>query len=669
MSRTVPWALLSLLVAGRADAQTWRSGTEIDLIRRAVAHRAARDADTLLAAWQAEAHGILRYVSELDHGDGPVERVIRVDELRVEVYGESPNRSKQIILAWRDTTFLPNRIEYHRDHLGIVANDFGSTIRLGQGEEVRDVPHPLSDAGLKAYQFALGDTLVLTTAEGRVRVVSIQVRPSHPDSAGAVGTLYLDVDRAALVRFRFTFTPAAYRDRTVQEITVALDNSLQQSARWLPWRQSIVIRRGLPLLDFPVRTVIRADWSIGKYQLGARQPPGRFAGRFIDGPESPQPGGNWAAPMAANLRGLPATDADVAAAERDASSALGGRLLDGLPRFRFLASGISDFVSVNRVEGVTPALGVRVAIGHALVARAHGGIGLSDHRVVGTVGLSGQAGQSHWSITGERLVRDVSDTPVISGIANSLGTAISGDDHGDYTLVERVAAELHATVHGVRAGLEVGEEWSRSVVTRFTPLTGAAAPNPALGAGASTVVRGRLARGDPHGADWSLDVEGGDGATPWARLHSIGQGRIALSSGELQVTAELAIGTAGLPGYRSFVFGGRGTLLGVPFRALGGERMLRAELAWAVPLALPTPPVPYARYAHLPSTLAPFLAAGIAAGDQAGLPWRATSRVEPVAGLRLDLWGPLLRIAAGMALRTGRLALAIDVHPDWWGLM
>ena len=70
-----------------------------------------------------------------------------------------------------------------------------------------------------AYQFALGDTLVLTTPKGRVRVVSIQVRPSHPDSAGTVGTLFLDLDRAALVRFRFTFTPASYRDPTVQTIT------------------------------------------------------------------------------------------------------------------------------------------------------------------------------------------------------------------------------------------------------------------------------------------------------------------------------------------------------------------------------------------------------------------------------------------------------------------
>jgi hypothetical protein len=669
MSRIAPGALLLLLGAGRAGAQAWQAGTDIDLIRRAVAHRAARDADSLLVAWQAEAHGVLRYLSELDHGDGPVERVIRLDELRVEVYGESPNRSKQIILAWRDTTFLPNRIDYHRDHLGIVANDFGPTIRLGQGEEVRDVPHPLSDAGLSAYQFAVGDTLVLTTAKGRVRVVSIQVRPSNPDSAGTVGTLFLDVDRAALVRFRFTFTPASYRDRTVQMITVALENSLQSNTRWLPWRQSIVIRRGLPLLDFPVRTVIRADWMIDGYQLGVRHPAGRFGGAFIDGRKSPEPGGIWDGPITAVLSDVPATDADVATVERDASRALHGRILDGLPRFRFLAGGISDFVAINRVSGVTPALGARLALGHSVVSRAHGGIGLSDHRVVGTVGLEGAAGPAHWSIAGERLLHDVSDVPVISGLANSLGTALSGADYGDYTLVRRITAQLRTTVGSARAGLELGEEWSQSVATSFTPLSGSSAPNPALGTGAATVARARLARGDPHGPGWTFDIEGGTGTTSWLRLQSVGQGRIALKSGELQLAGEVGIGSVHLPAYRDFVMGGRGTLLGLPFRSLGGRRALRAEVAWAFPLAAPTPPVPYARYARLTTTLAPFVAAGIAGGEQAGVPWRATGRIEPVAGLRLDLWGPLLRVAAGMALRTGQLSLAVDVHPDWWGLM
>ena len=129
------------------------------------------------------------------------------------------------------------------------------------------------------------------------------------------------------------------------------------------------------------------------------------------------------------------------------------------------------------------------------------------------------------------------------------------------------------------------------------------------------------------------------------------------------------IGSSNLPVDRSFVLGGRGTLLGVPFRALGGRRMALAEVAWAIPLAVPTPPFPYARLIHLPSVVAPYVAVGAAGGDFPDLPWRATGAVEPVAGVRLDLWGPLFRIDAGMSLRTGRVGVSFDMHPDWWGVM
>jgi hypothetical protein len=139
--------------------------------------------------------------------------------------------------------------------------------------------------------------------------------------------------------------------------------------------------------------------------------------------------------------------------------------------------------------------------------------------------------------------------------------------------------------------------------------------------------------------------------------------------GELQLAGEAGNGSGDLPGYRSFVLGGRGTLLGVPFRSLGGRRSAWAEAAWNIPVAAPTPPVPGARYAKLPSAIAPFIAAGIAGGDEPGMPWRATDRIEPSAGLRLDLWGPLIRLAAGMALRTGRAEVVLDIHPDWWRLM
>jgi len=659
----------AVLVARAAVGQAWQRGDVLPLIRRAIANRGTRDVDARLDDWKATAHGVLRFASILDHGGIPVERVIRADELRVEVYGEAPNRSKQIIVAWRDTTFLPNHLVYHRDHLGIVANDFGPVIRLGQGDEVRDVPHPLSVEGLSRYFFAIGDTLTVAGPTGAVHVVAVGVRPIDPGAAGTVGTLYLDVQRAAVVSFRFTFTPASYRDPTVDDITVTLENALQSNTLWLPWRQSILIRRGVPLLDFPVRTVIRADWTIGDYQLGVAPPGGRFAASTIDGPLRPPVGDDWQGSIAARLDALPATDADAALVRQEAVRALAGRALSGLGRWRLFGAGISDLIHVNRVEGITPALGGEVAMGSGVVVRGRVGVGLSDHRAIGVAGFDWTPGGTRYSLRAERTVADVADRPVISGISNSVATLFSGDDLGDYALVDRVMAGVSATIGGAALDVSAGGEWSRSVATAFHPIDGESPANPALGAGGAAVLRIGLARDGPAARRWRVDAEGGAGQVDWGRIALHAGDGWKTSLGELGVALDVGAGTADLPGYRSFVLGGRGTLPGVPFRALGGRRFVRGELSWAIPVPVPTPPVPGSRYATLPSTLAPFVAFGAAGGEEPGLRWRAGGPVQTVVGARLDLWGPLLRVEGGIALRTGNAEITVDVHPDWWPLM
>ncbi|MGH7582098.1 MAG: hypothetical protein ACREL5_02595 [Gemmatimonadales bacterium] len=672
MAPTMPTRLLvsiALLVPGRAAAQVWRPGSEIALIERAVAVRTARDLDTRLGAWGATAHGILRFSSLISHDGIPVERVIRADELRDEVYGEAPNRSKQIIAAWRDTTFLPNHLVYHRDHLGIVANDFGTAIRLGQGDEVRDVPHPLSTAGLALYRFAVGDTVTITGPAGPVRVVGVRERPVDPSMPGTVGTLYLDVDRAALVRFEFTFTPSSYRDRTVDDITVTLENALQRNTLWLPWRQSIVIRRGEPLLDLPIRTVIRADWTINDYRFGVTPPAPLVIGTSIAGRLQPPAGGGWSGSIAARLDALPATEAEVDAVRRVATRELEGRVLSGLGRWRFAGTGVSGLLHVNRVQGVTPTPGFEFAIGRGWSLHARGGIGLSDHRAVGGLELRRTAGGLTWSVAAQRDVVDIGDRRVISGISNSVGTLLGGGDFGDYTLVERAMAGVGGAAAGTAWSFELGHEWSRSVTTEFTPISGEAAPNPALGAGGAGVIRAAVWRPRESGLSWRVDAEAATGDTAWTRIDVRASERAAISLGHLDLTAELGAGSRRLPGYRSFALGGRGTLPGVPFRAVGGRRIALAQVAWELPVPIPTPPVPASRYAPLPSTLSPFIAGGIAGGSVAGTPWLGTRRIEPVAGLRLDLWGPMLRIETGISLRTGHADLIVDVHPDWWPLM
>ena len=51
-------------------------------------------------------------------------KIVKADELELEVYWHAPNLSKQRIVGRRDTLLLPTDIAYHRDHLGIVQNNF-----------------------------------------------------------------------------------------------------------------------------------------------------------------------------------------------------------------------------------------------------------------------------------------------------------------------------------------------------------------------------------------------------------------------------------------------------------------------------------------------------------------------------------------------------------------
>ncbi len=655
-----------LLAPQLASGQAWLPGTAVALVQRAAAHRSLRDRDSSLASWHARAHGIVRFTALTGEAPNQVERVLRADELRVEVDGAWPARSKQVIVAWRDTSFLPNTLRYHRDHLGIVANDFGGTIRIGDGDEVRDLIHPLSGLGLVHYQFAMGDTTTVVSARATVRAVAVQVRPVDPHSAGVIGTLYLDLDRAALVRFTFTFTPASYRDASVENITVTLENSLQQGDRWLPWRQSIAIQRGNPLLDLPWHTVIRGDWTIDDLELDASQPVGRFSGPAIDGMRRPAVGGDWDGALVRQLATLPASDADIAQAQQEASRALGGRSLDGLPGLRLFGRGVSDFLHVNRVQGITPALGARLALGSGTILRSRVGVGLSDHRITAALGLDLPVRDARLSLGASRQLQDVGDVPVTSPMNNSLRTLVSGGDRGDYTLIERVGLTFAAKSGSTNLSVAAGREWSTSVESAFTALDGTIHPNPSLGAAAATVARLVLWRERPAGDGWSLHAEGAAGDSSWGRLAATGQTTLSVGRNSLTMRAELGAGTRSLPGYRAFVLGGPGSLLGVPDRALGGRRTARVEVAWGIPVSIGIPRVAGHYAMRPPSTLSLVVAAGVAGGAMLGLPWAASGRVEPVAGLRLDLWGPLLRLESGIALRTGHLGVAFDLHPAWW---
>src|SRR5688572_23871887 len=158
----------SLLTIPPLHGQSWNTAETLTLVHRAIDRRLVVQADSGLTSYRTRAHGFVFFLAQVGEGLTEPPRLVKADELDVEVYWRAPDRSKQVILGWRDGAFLPTDISYHRDHLGIVTNNFGNIIRIGEGDEVRDAVHPLSPAGAMLYDYALTDSLAIRTVKGKV---------------------------------------------------------------------------------------------------------------------------------------------------------------------------------------------------------------------------------------------------------------------------------------------------------------------------------------------------------------------------------------------------------------------------------------------------------------------------------------------------------------------
>jgi hypothetical protein len=660
-------------------AQAWNAPAALALVRRATERRLVAQADSTLASYRTRAHGFVFFLAQVGEGLTEPPRLVKADELRVEVYWRAPDRSKQVILGWRDGAFLPTDINYHRDHLGIVTNNFGNVIRIGEGDEVRDVPHPLSPTGLASYDYALGDSLAIRTAAGVTVVREVQVRPRSFARPLVVGTLYIDEATAQLVRFRFSFTPAAYLDAQLEDISIVLESSLFEQRYWLPYRQEIEIRRRSTWLDFPARGIIRGRWEIEGYDLNVPLPDGLFQGPTIGGLTHPaRSDSTWTEPLSAAVAGVaaPVNRQDMDNLRVEVERIAGARALSGLPSSRLAAGSVSDIVHVNRVQGLTLGFGVALGVRDRRVQlRPSVAYGTSDHRVTGGLEVTAGLGGTQLSLSAARRIQDLSDLPVVSPILNSLLSQEGGKDYGDYALRTGATIGLRHRLSGRTAvGLSAGVEESRPVTTTATPATGSYRPNPDLGSGTWGVARLELERASGGIAvrrdlQGRIRLEGGAGDQDYARATLEGRWLTTLAGHELVSRVYLGAGSDDLPAHRSFVLGGRGTLLGEPFRAYGGREVALGQVEWR--FEAPVPAIPLGSFASTGRrlTVAPFVALGAAGRPLGGLPWAGSDGIRPVAGVALEWFMRLLRVEAGVGLRTGDFGLTVDVNRDWWGLL
>jgi hypothetical protein len=678
-SRAVAVFLLLTPHSSLLTAQAWNSPEALALVGRAVERRVAAQADSGLHAYHTRAHGFVFFLAQVGEGLTAPPRLIKADELDVEVYWQAPNRSKQVIRGWRDGRFLPTDINYHRDHLGIVTNNFGNFIRIGEGDEVRDVAHPLSTLGLDLYDFALGDSLTVRTPRGTVTVRQVQVRPRVFARPLVVGTLYLDLATAELVRFRFSFTPAAYLDRQLEDISIVLENALYRNRYWLPLRQEVEIRRRISWLDFPARGIIRGRWEIGDYDLDPALPPALFAGVPIAGLQHPMPSDtSWGEPLERAIAQVaaPVNRQDMAALRVEVERIAGARALAGLPSKRLAAGGVSDLIHVNRVQGLTLGFGGVMSLARSKVqVRPSLTYGTSDDRLTGSLTASLRLGATRFGLTAARRIRDFSDLPVIAPVVNSLTSQEGGKDFGDYVLLHTAGLNVRQRLSGrTSLDLDLSVEESQSVSVTASPANGSYRPNPPLGAGTYRTIRVGLERASGGIAvhrdlQGRVALEAGAGPRGYVRGSVEGRWLATLGTGTLLTRAYFGIGSDGLPAYRSFVLGGRGTLVGEPFRAFGGRSAALTHLEWR--LDVPAPAIPLGPFVSTGSrlTVAPFVELGVAGRPLSGLPWSSSDGVRPVAGLALELFMRLLRIEAGVGLRDGHAGLTIDINRDWWGLL
>lgn len=680
--RTALLLVFGLGVGTSLSAQGWNAAPALALVARGIRRRSVTTADTALHDYKAHAHGLVFFLGQFGDGLNEPPRLIKTDQLELELYWKAPGASKQRIVGWRNAAQLPTDINYHRDHLGIIQNNFGPAIRLGEGDEVQDVPHPLSPGALLDYDYALGDTQQVVMPGRTVRVVALQVRPKDFDAPRIVGTLYLDVATAALVRMAFDFTPAAYRDPELEDVSVVLDDALWDGRFWLPYRQEIEIRRRVTWLDFSARGIIRGRWEIGDYAFNLGLADTWFAGDEISAvPQADLDSFPWPNTLAQALgsSAAPARSDDLARLRAEATRIAGAHALTGLSPSRLGVRSLSDLAHVDRVEGLTVGAGLAQRLGETggdVLARSSYGFG--DHRIKGRGDVTWTIPAGTLSLSGYREVRDVSDRPVISPVFNSINTQEWGRDYGDYYLADGGALSFRHPL-GTRSEwmAEAGRERIGSLSDVGWPAGGAYAPNPALGT--RTVDRAQMTlrrRGAGVGADVTRDfsgsasIEGGrlDGGDGYWRLAADAEALLPVAATRVVVTGDVGLGSVDLPAHRAFVLGGRGTLLGDDYRSWGGRREARVGVEWRLPV--PFISISAGPYAHTPShiILAPYAAAGWTARPIAGTPWRATPGTRVTLGLALE-WLGLLRVEGGYGAESRKVHLALDVSRDFWGLL
>lgn len=652
--------------AGRAG---WDAHRVRRIIGEAVRERQHAFSDTTLDAFDAYAEGHVDFLA--DFGEFGGERTVRIDHIALQLQWARGRGSLQTLIGRRKVTWAPTKIHYHIDHLSLVIENFGETIRIGEGDEIEHVLHPIARGAPGYYEYRLVDSTTVMVGPHTSTVYRIEVRPECRDDPGVVGTLDLDYASLAIARMSASFTPSSYVDPTVTSVTLDLVNGWVDRRWWLPVRQRVEVRRQVEWMDLPFATTIRASFEIldydlepephhalrGDHRVGAlpQDQLDRYAGWQR---EEMRIQGSWA----------PEDSARFADVRREVTRIAANRYLGGSQRLRVFVPDLSSAIRYRRAEGLLLGAGLSYRPTGRTGAFLWAGYPFDRERPEVSLEIRRDAGDVALKLRGyaQRLT-DAGLFSAASGAISTLGAAFRGDDYtdpyfrsggavavtaplGDFTATGRAVWEKQASA-GLLAG-PIGDVEPRPVraIEDGVDLRLEVELASRLGttvAGTWTVsLRSELAGGADFGyTRWiaSLQVAPPDPDAAW-QWEAIGAGALA---------------TGSIPEQRLLLIGGRGTVPGYPFRPWGGDRA--AYLLTAVSRSVVAP------WLRLRALGAIGWSEVTAVSRDAAARFGVTGSggVRPSVGGGLAVFWDLVRLDVARGLDDGEWEWMLSVNPAW----
>ncbi|MCI0432199.1 MAG: hypothetical protein L0271_00925 [Gemmatimonadetes bacterium] len=677
-------ALAGPALAAAQDPDGWNDARALRLMEMARERRQQPLADSSLANYQARAEGLVYFY--LERRDTNERVLVKTDQVALEVFWAQPDLTKQRIVGLRDESALPNRMHYHLDHLTVVQNGFGDVMRMGDGDEVADVPHPAAPASGGIYDFRLIDSLTLRLpgSPQPVKAYRIDVRPKRMDQSAIVGSVFVDHITGDIVRMTFTFTPASYVDRRLERINISLDNSLRDGRYWLPYEQSVEIRRQIPELDFVATSVIQGRFRVTDYVFNQELDPSLFWGyRVTTVPRAQREAYPFSRGLYEELHevGL-APPPQMEELRAQAAELARQRVLSGLPRLRLSLPDASQVLRYDRAGGLQLGGGFSFAASTRTRIENTFGWAFGIQQPTVGIGLRYESGLRTVLLI-EAFANETRDIGVRPGAPGAFNTvaALAGDDFLDVYRADGLRTTLRHELSAdwsISAMASVEEHEPAGLTREHGPLGGTFRSVRPIDDGVRTGGSLVFERSLRENAGWTwgtrvmLEAASLEGDAFYGQRLDV-----SIRRGSVQRDRELLLRLAagaveGDPPLQAHaLLGGRGTLPGYPYRSLAGDRYVLLDGEAAIEI-------------RRPFVRARLLAAAGWVGEQdeeritpsppprlhAAWGTRSASTGRTAVGAGVGLFWDILRVDAVRGLGGGgEWQLLLSVNPKLWSVL